>query len=467
MRVARRRRVLPRAARPGARHLGPPPGAGRARRGRRRARAVLHRPIPPRDADAARRGARAQRARCASRAARARRHRRSTTCRSSRRRAPRSYGRWGAWAAPSLARRLRACARSFAFDLVHAHNAVPAGDAVRRARRDAPLVVSVHGGDVFFTAPAPHGERAVRRGVRARAPRARQQRGHRRARARARRAATRASCTSAPTFPSRAAASREDADVVTVGHLVARKRHADVIRALWLLRERHPDAALPRSSATAPSASALERARRASSASPTASSSPASCRRDAGARARARAARCSCMPSIDEAFGVAYVEAMAGGRARRSAACGEPGPGGDRARRRRHAARAARRRRGARRRARRDALRARATCASSARARADGRRALHLGALRARDRRRLRGGARGERSPSCSSRTTSPPDRVGAFRALHERVGIELALFGGRSHHATGARRGPGRPAPRSRASARSRALAARAATAP
>jgi glycosyltransferase involved in cell wall biosynthesis len=29
------------------------------------------------------------------------------------------------------------------------------------------------------------------------------------------------------------------------------------------------------------------------------------------------------------------------------------------------------------------------------------------------------------------------PDRVGAFRALHARAGIELALFGGRSHHAT------------------------------
>ena len=32
-----------------------------------------------------------------------------------------------------------------------------------------------------------------------------------------------------------------------------------------------------------------------------------------------------------------------------------------------------------------------------------------------------------------------PPDRAGALAALHARVGIELALFGGRSHHATGA----------------------------
>jgi glycosyltransferase involved in cell wall biosynthesis len=39
-----------------------------------------------------------------------------------------------------------------------------------------------------------------------------------------------------------------------------------------------------------------------------------------------------------------------------------------------------------------------------------------------------------------------PPDRAGAFRALHERVGIELALFGGRSHHATAGVEDPGVP---------------------
>ena len=31
------------------------------------------------------------------------------------------------------------------------------------------------------------------------------------------------------------------------------------------------------------------------------------------------------------------------------------------------------------------------------------------------------------------------PDRAGAFQALHEREGLHIALFGGRSHHATGA----------------------------
>jgi glycosyltransferase involved in cell wall biosynthesis len=37
-----------------------------------------------------------------------------------------------------------------------------------------------------------------------------------------------------------------------------------------------------------------------------------------------------------------------------------------------------------------------------------------------------------------------PPDRVGAFAVLHDLVGIELALFGGRSHHATGGVADPG-----------------------
>jgi glycosyltransferase involved in cell wall biosynthesis len=39
-----------------------------------------------------------------------------------------------------------------------------------------------------------------------------------------------------------------------------------------------------------------------------------------------------------------------------------------------------------------------------------------------------------------------PPDRAGAFAALHERENIELALFGGRSHHATAGLDDPGVP---------------------
>jgi glycosyltransferase involved in cell wall biosynthesis len=39
-----------------------------------------------------------------------------------------------------------------------------------------------------------------------------------------------------------------------------------------------------------------------------------------------------------------------------------------------------------------------------------------------------------------------PPDRAGAFAALHERVPLHLALFGGRSHHATEGLDDPGVP---------------------
>src|SRR5918999_6581242 len=46
---------------------------------------------------------------------------------------PRSYGSWGAWAAPTLAVALRRLRRRFPFQLVHAHYAAPAGDAVRPA----------------------------------------------------------------------------------------------------------------------------------------------------------------------------------------------------------------------------------------------------------------------------------------------------------------------------------------------
>ena len=50
---------------------------------------------------------------------------------------PRTYASWGAWAAPALGLALRKLRRTFPFELVHAHNAVPAGDAVRRARAES------------------------------------------------------------------------------------------------------------------------------------------------------------------------------------------------------------------------------------------------------------------------------------------------------------------------------------------
>jgi glycosyltransferase involved in cell wall biosynthesis len=84
---------------------------------------------------------------------------------------PLSYPSWGRWAAPALSRALDATRRSARIDVVHAHYAVPSGDAVLRwirRRGRLPLVVSVHGGDLDYTARlGRRGREAVTRTLRA------------------------------------------------------------------------------------------------------------------------------------------------------------------------------------------------------------------------------------------------------------------------------------------------------------
>ena len=233
-----------------------------------------------------------------------------------------SYGSWGAWAAPTLALALRALRRRFAPDLVHAHYAVPAADAVLRARLQRPLVVSEHGGDLFYTAPRSlAGARAVWRafatarlvlansaGIAARC----RQLGARDTRV----VHLGADLPAAPVRPP------TDPTIVSVGHLVARKRHADVVRALWLLRDRHPRLRYvvigdgPEREplrALAHELGVLDRVELRGALAP------------AEAQAGARAATVFAMPSTDEALGVAYLEAMAGG-VPAIGARGEPGP---------------------------------------------------------------------------------------------------------------------------------------------
>ncbi len=248
-----------------------------------------------------------------------------------------SYASWGAWAAPTLGLALRRLGGSFPFDLVHAHNAVPAGDAVRRAYLDVPLVVSVHGGDVLHTAAAPPtgttaGAAAVARGLGA----ARLVLANSRGIAELARAhgagETRVvhlgADLPATTHPSR----REGMEgglggppppyLVTIAHLVARKRHADVLRALAVLGQRHP---------TLRYAIIGEGPERAQLEGLAARLGVAERVKFHGqlppAEALEQARRCTLfvMPSTEEAFGVAYVEAMAAGLP--AIGCrGEPGP---------------------------------------------------------------------------------------------------------------------------------------------
>ena len=234
---------------------------------------------------------------------------------------PRSYASWGAWAAWPLRRALTRLRREFPFDLVHAHYAAPAGDAVRRALPGVPAVVSVHGGDVLAVARhSAAGEQAVRAGL---------------AHARlvlANSGGIADRCTALGARATRVVHLGTDlppapgdppaTELVTVGHLVARKRHADVLRALWLLRDSHPDLRWdvvgdgPERERLRALADALEldgRVRFHGALPP------------AEARAAARAGSVFVLPSVDEAFGVAYVEAMAGA-VPAIGSRGEPGP---------------------------------------------------------------------------------------------------------------------------------------------
>lgn len=233
----------------------------------------------------------------------------------------RSYPLWGACAAPALAMALRRLRRRFPFDLVHAHYAIPAADAVLRAGIRAPLVVSEHGGDVFHTAHLPGGRERIARAFGAARLVLANSSGIERATRELSARATRVvhlGTDPAPLAPRRAG----PPTLVTVAHLVARKRQADVLRAMWILRERRPDLRYrivgggPEEARLRQLAHELGLADRVELTGPLP---------HAEAVAAARAGSLFVMPSIDEAFGVAYVEAMAAG-VPAIGARGEPGP---------------------------------------------------------------------------------------------------------------------------------------------
>jgi glycosyltransferase involved in cell wall biosynthesis len=213
----------------------------------------------------------------------------------------RSYAHWHRWARGPLARALDAGPRP---DLVHAHYAHLAGPAARAwtAPRGVPLVVSVHGGDVLAPTLA---------GPAARATIAATLRGAGGVMANSR-ATLRVAAALAGTdermrvvhlgtdVPAELPPKHDRPTVATLAHVIPRKRHEDVLEALpdgvrWVVIGDGPE--LPR---------LRELARD----------------RDADflgelphEQAMHELARCHAMalPSVDEAFGVAYVEALARG----------------------------------------------------------------------------------------------------------------------------------------------------------
>ncbi|HKG02201.1 MAG TPA: glycosyltransferase family 4 protein [Conexibacter sp.] len=224
---------------------------------------------------------------------------------------PWSYATWGSWAAPQVRRALRRLHATFPFDLVHAHYAVPAGDAVRRSTPDIPLVVSVHGGDVLATAQrSAYARHTVQRTfAHAQLVLANSAGTERRCQALGAHATTVVHLgTDLPAETTRR--TEHPPTLLTVGHLIARKRHADVIEALAMLTPRHPGLRYvivgdgPERAAL--EALATQRGVR-DRVDFTGQLPPAE------AREQAAAADLFVLPSIDEAFGVAYVEAMAAG----------------------------------------------------------------------------------------------------------------------------------------------------------
>jgi teichuronic acid biosynthesis glycosyltransferase TuaC len=239
---------------------------------------------------------------------------------------PRSYGSWGHWMAPPLALALERLRRRWPFDLVHAHSIVPPGYAAARWTHKPgrpPLVVSAHGPDMIHvpgrSKPAANASRLALRTANLVVANSRwaQARCREIAGAPIRSTVVHLGTDVPPELPPR----RDRPTLVTVAHLVARKRHSVVLHALAGLSPRlRPDYLVI---GDGPGRGPLERLTRELGISQQV--------RFAGqlehesALAEARRCHLFVMPGVEEPFGVAFVEAMAAGLPAIGAA-GEGGP---------------------------------------------------------------------------------------------------------------------------------------------
>jgi glycosyltransferase involved in cell wall biosynthesis len=221
----------------------------------------------------------------------------------------RAYSRWHRWAEGPLGRALDALP---AVDVVHAHYALPSGGAVRpwALANGTPMVVSVHGGDVLarvLSSPPARAQVAeVLRGAGAVLCNSR---------ATLERAAALADTAErmrvvhlgAEPPPGDPPAPHAEPTICTIGYLIGRKRHRDVLEALallprevrWVVIGDGPERPFLREQA--------ERLGVAGRIDWKGQIPPEDALREL--------ARCHAMvmPSEDEAFGVAYAEALACG----------------------------------------------------------------------------------------------------------------------------------------------------------
>ena len=230
---------------------------------------------------------------------------------------PWSYGVWGHWAAPPLTLALARLSRRWPCDLIHAHSLTPpgfAGALARRWGRLSPvpaLAVSTHGPDVISVhARSGAARRATKRALlEAEVVLANSSWAARRCEQLAGRAIESRVVHFGADLPESATERYGRPTLVTLAHLHARKRHALVLHALAeLAPDARPDYVVigggrgraPLEALTA-RLGLSERVRFLGQLD--------------NSRALAEARRCHLyvMPSVEEPFGVAYVEAMAGG----------------------------------------------------------------------------------------------------------------------------------------------------------
>jgi glycosyltransferase involved in cell wall biosynthesis len=228
---------------------------------------------------------------------------------------PLTYASWGWWAARPVGQALGELREKWPFDLVHAHYAVPAGDAVLRWFRHAeklPLVVSVHGGDLFYTAArSDRGRRVVSRvfaaadAILANSELTRSGVAELGGLGETVHVVHPGADTVEPV-----ASRRAEPTLVTVAHLERHKAQGDVIRALAALRGRHPSLRYVLIGG-GPDRPQLERLARELGVGERVEFTGALSHE----RALAELARCHVhvMPSSIDAFGVAHIEAMAAG----------------------------------------------------------------------------------------------------------------------------------------------------------